>query len=142
MAYDNSNIFASILRGEAPCVKVAETQDALAFMDIMPQSRGHTLVISKAPAENMFDLPESDLGPIYALARKIARAQKVALGCEGVAVFQLNGPAAGQTVFHYHVHVMPRYESVPWKPHSSEMADLDELKDHAEAIRKALSELD
>lgn len=142
MAYDDSNIFASILRGEAPCVKVIETPDALAFMDIMPQSPGHTLVISKAPAENLFELPEADLGPIYALARRIGRAQRRALNCDGVAVFQLNGPAAGQTVFHYHVHVLPRYESVPWKPHSQEMADQEELKTHAEAIRNALDELD
>ena len=106
MAYDKDNIFARIVRGEIPCHKVYEDADTLAFMDIMPQAEGHTLIVPKAAGEDIFTTPPESVAAAVRTAQKVARAVKKAFSPPGVMVAQLNGPAAGQSVFHLHVHVM------------------------------------
>ncbi|MEC7184622.1 MAG: HIT domain-containing protein, partial [Pseudomonadota bacterium] len=103
--YEKDNIFAKILRAEAPCVKIYEDADTLAFMDVMPQAEGHVLVIPKAEACDMMDLDGAKAQKLIVNVQKIARAVKSALGCPGVMLAQLNGSAAGQTVFHTHFHI-------------------------------------
>jgi histidine triad (HIT) family protein len=138
MAYDSNNIFARILRGEIPAHKVYEDAHCLAFMDVMPQSDGHTLVIPKAPAENLFDVPADSLAATILCTQRVARAVKKAFNAPGVMVAQLNGPAAGQTVLHIHFHVVPRYEGIDLRFHAREMADPKVLADHAARVRAAL----
>jgi len=138
MSYDPNNIFAKILRGEAPCIKVYEDDHTLSFMDVMPQAVGHTLVVPKAPAQDLLDLPEDMAGPLMETTQKIAKAVKGALKPTGVLIAQLNGAAAGQTVFHLHFHVIPREEGLDLKLHAREMADLDELQQIADKIKAAL----
>lgn len=138
MSYDSNNIFGKILRGEIPCHKVYEDAHTLAFMDVMPQADGHTLVIPKMPSRNLLDADPKDLGALMATVRKIANAAKAAFGSEGVLIQQFNEPAAGQTVFHLHFHVLPRHEGMPLRPHSGKMADHTLLADHAARIRAAL----
>ena len=108
--YNKDNIFAKILRGEAPCVKIYEDAYTLAFMDVMPQAEGHVLVIPKAEACDIMDLDGAMAQKLIVNVQKIARAVKSALGCPGVMLAQLNGSAAGQTVFHCHIHLIPRRE--------------------------------
>lgn len=138
MSYDSNNIFGKILRGEIPCHKVYEDAHTLAFMDVMPQADGHTLVIPKMPSRNLLDADPKDLGALIATVRKVANAAKAAFGSEGVLIQQFNEPAAGQTVFHLHFHVLPRHEGMPLRPHSGNMADHTLLADHAARIRAAL----
>ncbi|MEY3080344.1 MAG: hypothetical protein RJA94_329 [Pseudomonadota bacterium] len=138
MSYDSNNIFGKILRGEIPCHKVYEDAHTLAFMDVMPQADGHTLVIPKMPSRNLLDADPKDLGALIATVRKVANAAKAAFGSEGVLIQQFNEPAAGQTVFHLHFHVLPRHEGMPLRPHSGKMADHTLLADHAARIRAAL----
>jgi histidine triad (HIT) family protein len=138
MSYDSNNIFGKILRGEIPCHKVYEDAHTLAFMDVMPQADGHTLVIPKMPSRNLLDADPKDLGELIATVRKVANAAKAAFGSEGVLIQQFNEPAAGQTVFHLHFHVLPRHEGMPLRPHSGKMADHTLLADHAARIRAAL----
>jgi len=109
MAYDTSNVFAKMLRGEIPCIKVYEDAHALAFLDINPASKGHTLVIPKVEAQDLFDLPASSAGPFLLATQKVARAVKEAVGAPGIHVSQHNGAAAGQSVFHVHFHIIPRW---------------------------------
>jgi len=106
MSYDADNIFAKILRSELPCVKVYEDEQTLAFMDIMPQAEGHTLVIPKEPAETLMDLSAEGAASLINRVQLIARAVKKGLNADGITVFQLNGAAAGQTVFHIHLHLL------------------------------------
>ena len=138
MSYDSNNIFGKILRGEIPCHKVYEDAHTLAFMDVMPQADGHTLVIPKMPSRNLLDADPKDLGALIATVRKVANAAKAAFGSEGVLIQQFNEPAAGQTVFHLHFHVLPRHEGMPLRPHCGKMADHTLLADHAARIRAAL----
>jgi histidine triad (HIT) family protein len=138
MSYDTNNIFAKILRGEIPCHKVYEDEHTLAFMDVMPQADGHMLVIPKMPSRNLLDADPKALGALLASVQKVAQAAKQAFGAEGVLVQQFNEPAAGQTVFHLHFHVLPRTAGVPLKPHSGTMADHGILAGHAAKIRAAL----
>jgi histidine triad (HIT) family protein len=139
-AYDDNNIFAKILRGEAPCVKVFEDEVALAFMDIFPQAKGHVLVVPKgAKARNLLDFPPDKFGPYLERVQRVARAVVKALGADGVSVMQFNGEAGGQTVFHLHMHVIPRFDGVKLGRHGeSKMADMDELKKQAADIAAAL----
>ena len=137
-AYDGNNIFAKILRGEIPCHKIHEDEHTLAFMDIMPQAEGHALVITKAPSRNLLDADPSVFSPLLSSVQKIARAAKKAFGVDGVLVKQFNEPAAGQTVFHLHVHVIPRAEGTALKPHGGQAVDHAILVRHAEAYRAAL----
>ncbi len=138
MAYDPTNIFARILRGEIPCHKVYEDEHTIAFMDIMPQADGHTLVVPKAEGEGIFDLPPEALVATILTTQKIARAVKRAFDPPGMMITQLNGPAAGQSVFHLHFHVVPRYAGTDLRLHAGDMADPEALAQHAARIRAAL----
>jgi len=138
--YDGANIFAKILRGEMPCVKIYEDDDVLAFMDIFPQSQGHCLVVPKNVASrNLLDLPADRIQPLFAAAQKLAKAVVKALECDGVIVTQFNGAPAGQTVFHLHVHIIPRYANLPLQPHhGGKPADTSVLREQAARIAAAL----
>ena len=138
MAYDPSNVFARILRGEIPAHKVHEDEHTLAFMDVMPQSEGHTLVIPKAAAENIFELEPDALAATILATQRVARAARRAFDAPGVMIAQLNGAGAGQTVFHIHFHVIPRYEGIDLRFHARGMADPQVLAAHAARIRAAL----
>jgi histidine triad (HIT) family protein len=138
MAYDTNNIFAKILRGEVPSVKVYEDDKTLAFMDVMPQADGHTLVISKEPAENIFELSPEGAAAMVRTTQKVAKAVKKGLDAPGVMLFQLNGKAAGQSVFHVHFHVVPRSGGIDLKLHARGMESPDKLKALAEKIKAAL----
>lgn len=137
-AYDTNNIFAKILRGEIPSVKVYEDDDTLAFMDVMPQAPGHLLVVPKAGSRNILDADPVVLARTIAIVQKLAVAAKEAFEADGVYIAQFNEAAAGQTVFHLHFHVVPRKESEPLKPHSGAMADSEMLEAQAEKIKAAL----
>jgi len=136
--YDPDNVFAKILRGEIPCNKVYEDQFALAFHDIHPQAPVHVLVIPKAPARGLLDAEPESLAALMASVQRVARAVKAAFQADGLTLFQFNEPAGGQTVFHLHVHVIPRREGVPLKRHEGGMADNAVLAEHAARIRAAL----
>jgi histidine triad (HIT) family protein len=138
MAYDRNNIFAKVLRGELPSHKIYEDEDTLAFLDIMPRSDGHALVITKEAAINLFDVSPEALTKLMAVVRKLAPQIKEAVGADGVLIAQYNGAAAGQTVFHFHVHIIPRKAGSELKPHSGKMADQTALAATAEKIRKKL----
>jgi len=138
MTYDPENIFAKILRGEANAHVVLDEEHCLAFMDLMPQSPGHTLIIPRESAENIFDLSEEGLAHLTATTRRVARAVKTALNPAGLMIAQLNGVDAGQTVFHIHFHVIPRYAGEGLTFHARSMADADELAANAARIRAAL----
>ncbi|MGB5211313.1 MAG: HIT family protein [Gammaproteobacteria bacterium] len=135
MAYDRNNPFALILRGELPAHKVWEDDQTLAFMDLMPQTRGHTLVIPKAEAEDLFSLQPDLLAATVIVARNVALAVRAAFKPEGVMLGQLNGASAGQTVFHLHFHVIPRYQAGGFRFHGGKAADPELLAEHAAAIR-------
>ncbi len=137
-AYDNSNVFAKIIRGELPAAKVFEDENVLVIMDVMPQGPGHTLVIPKASARNMLDIGDDDLKHAIVAVKRVARAVKAAFDAPGVFVMQFNEPASGQTVFHTHFHVIPRFEGVPLKPHAGGMADGKLLAEHAAKIKTAM----
>jgi histidine triad (HIT) family protein len=138
MAYDPNNIFARILRGEIPAHRVYEDAHTLAFMDVMPQAEGHTLVIPKKPAENLFDLEPDALAATILTTQRVARAVKKAFDAPGILLAQLNGSAAGQSVFHIHFHILPRREGFDLKLHAREMADPAVLAAHAARVRAAL----
>ena len=139
MAYDPDNIFAKILRGEASAHVVLDEEYCLAFMDLMPQSPGHTLIIPREPAENIFDLSDEGLAHLTATTRRVARAVKTALDPAGIMIAQLNGVDAGQTVFHIHFHVIPRYAGEGLTFHARTMANAGELAANAARIRAALA---
>lgn len=138
--YDGGNIFAKILRGEAPCVKIFENDEVLAFMDIFPQSQGHCLVIPKnVHSRNLTDFPPERLGALFEAVQKLTSAVIKALNPDGVVVTQYNGAPAGQTIFHLHVHVIPRYSNLPLQPHhGGKPADMDVLREQASRIAAAL----
>lgn len=137
--YDPENVFAKILRGELPCHKVYEDNDTLAIMDIMPRADGHTLVIPKAPSRNILDIDPNALATTMATVQKIAQAQIKAFGADGITIQQFSEPAGGQVVFHTHVHVIPRFEGVPLRPHTGEMADNQTLEKNASKILAILT---
>lgn len=139
MAYDSNNIFAKILREEIPACRVYEDDATLAFMDVMPQSPGHTLVIPKKPAENLFDLDIAAGTAVLSTAKLVARAVKEAFRADGIMLNQFNGTAAGQTVFHFHIHIVPRYEGVPLRAHTGDMEDPEILEGQAAKIRAMLA---
>jgi histidine triad (HIT) family protein len=138
MSYDRNNVFAKVLRGELPSHKIYEDEDTLAFLDIMPRSDGHTLVITKEQASDLFDVSPKALEKLMAVVQKLAPQIKDAIGADGVLIAQFNGAAAGQTVFHLHVHIIPRKQDTELKPHASIIADQATLTATAEKIRKAL----
>ncbi len=136
--YDSQNVFARILRGEFPCHRICEDEHTLAFMDIMPRGDGHALVIPKRPARNLLDADDAMLGAVMATARRVALAARKALGADGITVQQFNESAGGQVVFHLHVHVIPRWEGVPLRPHTGQMAASEDLLKFRDAIVAAL----
>ena len=138
MAYDTNNVFAKILRGEIPAHKVFEDDDVIVFMDVMPQGPGHTLVVPKAASRNLLDADPAVLAKLLPTVQRVARAVKDAFAADGVSIFQYNEPAGGQSVFHLHIHVVPRFEGVPLKPHSGKMEDNAVLAANAEKVRNAL----
>ena len=138
MLYDSSNVFAKILRGELPCVKICEDEHTLAFMDIMPSVEGHTLVIPKAPAREIYDLSADGVSALMRATQKIAKAVKRGLNCPGVMLVQLNGAAAGQSIPHVHFHILPRAEGLDLKLHGRAQMKPEELEPVAERIRAAL----
>ncbi len=138
MAYDSNNVFARILRGEIPAHKVFEDEHTLAFMDVMPQAEGHTLVIPKAPAENILEVPPDALAATILTTQRVARAVKQAFAAPGILIAQLNGSAAGQSVFHIHFHVLPRRDGLDLRFHARDMADPALLAEHAARVRAAL----
>ncbi len=138
--YDRDNIFAKILRGEMPCVKVFEDAHTLAFMDVFPQSRGHVLLIPKAASRNLFDTEPDILTKLIAQTQRIGAAVKSALNPDGIIITQFNGAPAGQTVFHLHFHIIPRYSAQEMNPHADgNMADMDELRALAAQIKQQLN---
>ncbi|MFT3996892.1 MAG: HIT family protein [Asticcacaulis sp.] len=137
--YDPKNIFAKILSGDIPCAKVYEDARVLSFMDAFPQTRGHTLVIPKVSARNLFDIPSEHLQNLIHHTQKIGRAVHDALEPAGLRIAQFNGAPAGQTVFHLHFHIIPVYAEGTLKSHASgEMADMKELQDLAARIKAKL----
>jgi histidine triad (HIT) family protein len=127
--YEDDNIFAKILRGEAPAVKVHEDDRVLAFMDVFPQSRGHVLVISKeSKARNILDVEPEVLSHLIGSVQRLAKAVRTALAPDGLSLMQFNGAAGGQTVFHLHFHIIPRWGDQPLGRHGGGMADMEELK--------------
>ena len=137
--YDPDNIFAKIIRGEMPAVKVFEDDQVLAFMDVFPQSRGHVLVISKtSQARNLLEAETKTLGRLIGAVQKVSQAVTTALRPDGLVITQFNGTPAGQTVFHLHFHIIPRYEGQALGRHGEGMADVEDLKTLAETIAAAL----
>jgi histidine triad (HIT) family protein len=137
--YDDSNIFARIIRGEIPSAPVFENDRVLAFMDAFPQSKGHCLVISKvSKARNLLEVEPEVLAEVMAATQRLARAVRAALKPDGIVITQFNGAPAGQTVFHLHVHVIPRFDGEAMGRHAQGMADPAELKALAARIAAAL----
>ena len=139
MSYDDTNVFAKILRGELPSHKIYEDAETFALMDIMPRGDGHCLVIPKKASRNIFDADPDSLAAMMRTTQKLARAVMKAFSADGVTVQQFNEPAGGQVVFHLHFHVMPRSEGVSLAPPASKMEKPEVLAVNAEKIKKALS---
>ena len=137
MAYDDQNIFARILRGELPAIKIYEDDQVLAFMDIMPQAEGHTLVIPKTPAVTLLDLPADAAAYTIQIVQKIARAIESALDVKGIVLMQLSGEAAGQTVPHVHFHLIPSSIHQLGR-HAAQIGDQAKIQSLAEKIKAAL----
>ena len=137
-AYDDQNIFAKILRGEIPCFKVYEDARSFAFLDIMPRSPGHTLVIPKVAARGIFDISFDDFADVARTAKRIAIASVRAFRADGVIVQQFIEPASGQVVFHLHMHVMPMTEGVDLLPPQTRNEDRKVLEEHARRLIAAL----
>jgi histidine triad (HIT) family protein len=137
MAYDRNNTFARILRGELPSVKVFEDSHTLAFLDIMPSTEGHTLVIPRESAETIFELSADSAAVLMKTTQKIARAVQKALGCPGLMLVQLNGTASGQSIPHVHFHILPR-TAADFSLHGRKAVDLKTLEPIAAKIRAAL----
>jgi len=139
MAYDPNNIFAKILRGEIPAHKVFEDDEVFSFMDVFPQARGHTLVIPRTEAENFFDISPEWAAKLITKTQMIANAVRAALEPDGIRIMQFNGAAAGQTVFHIHYHIIPRWEGVKIGAHNKgAKADDSELAALAKEISAKL----
>jgi len=136
--YDENNIFAKLLRNEIPSVRVYEDENTMAFMDIMPQGMGHTLVIPRKASRNLLDSDPETLAALIKVVQKIAKAAQKAFAADGITVMQFNEAASGQTVYHLHFHIIPRFDGIPLKPHADKMTDKEELEKAAEKIRAAL----
>ena len=139
MAYDENNIFAKILRGELPAHTVYEDADVIAFMDIMPQAPGHTLVVPRAASRNLLDAAPETLARLLPAVQRLAHAVKKAFDADGVTVMQFNEAAGGQTVYHLHVHVIPRMDGVALAKHTGGMEKGEVLAAHAARIKAALA---
>jgi len=138
MAYDANNIFAKILRGEIPLVSVYEDTHNVAFMDVMPQADGHTLVLPKESAETIFELSEESAAKLLIATKLVALGVRNAMNAEGITLTQFNGSAAGQSVPHVHFHILPRWSGVSLRRHTGTMEDPEKLKSIAAKIQAAL----
>lgn len=139
MKYDDQNIFAKILRGETPCHRLYEDEETLAFLNIMPESRGHSLVIPKFPATDIFGLDDGHLASLMKTTRRVALVLRTVFAPDGMQLYQLNGEAAGQSIFHIHVHLVPRYKGVTPRGHEEGIEAKEVLREQAEKIRAALN---
>ena len=139
MSYDTDNVFAQILEGKMPAHKVFENDQTLAFLDIMPVSLVHTLIIPKTEAENIFELENEPGSEVFITTKKLAHAIRASLKPTGLILTQLNGTDAGQTVFHYHMHIIPVYEKMPLRMHGKEVEDSENLAKTAKIIEKAVA---
>jgi histidine triad (HIT) family protein len=138
VAYDSKNIFAKILRGEIPAQKVYEDFSTIAILDVMPHADGHTLIIPKAEAENLFDLDPAMAEAVIRVGQRVALAARQVFRPDGITLMQFNGAEAGQTVFHFHLHVIPRYAGQPLRAHGRDFADPALLAEQAERLRAVL----
>lgn len=138
MTYDDDNIFAKILRGEIPSIRVFEDEESLVFMDIIPRADGHCLVIPKTPCRNILDASEAQLAAVMRTAQKVARAVMAAFDATGVTLQQFNEADGGQEVFHLHFHILPRHADLSLRP-PGKMGDMEAIKAHADRIRAALA---
>lgn len=139
MSHNEHCIFCRIVAGTVPCARIYEDELVLSFMDIAPVAHGHTLVIIKDHCENIFEARPDALAAVARVSQHLATAIRRALAPEGLVVAQLNGAAAGQTVFHYHMHLVPRSGGDPFSIHGRKLANLDELLEVADTIRQALA---
>ena len=142
MAYDSDNVFAQILEGKMPAHKVFENDYTLAFLDIMPVSVGHTLIVPKTEAENIFALENESGSEVFITTKRVAHAIQASLKPTGLILTQLNGSDAGQTVFHYHMHIIPVYEKMPLRMHGKEIEDSEALAKTAKIIEQAVVAMD
>lgn len=138
-AYDPDNIFAKILRGEIPSERVYEDAETVALMDIMPRADGHVLVLPKAACRNLLDAPAEALTAVARATQIVGRAVKKAFAADGLTIQQFNETAGGQVIFHLHVHIVPRHEGVPMRPHTGAMAPREAIAANAAKIRAALA---
>lgn len=139
MAYDLQNVFARILRNELPCERIYEDAQTLAFMDIMPQSDGHSLVITREPAETLFELSPDGAAACIRTTQRVAAAVRRAFDLPGIMIAQMNGAAAGQSVPHVHFHIIPRRAGEAMRMHAAIKADPLVLRANAERIRRCLT---
>lgn len=139
MVYDDNNVFAKILRGELPSFKIYEDDKTYAMMDIMPQTKGHLLVLTKEPASTFLDLSEEGAQACIATAKKIAPILMRVTGADGLVISQFNHECAGQTVFHVHYHLVPRYIGAKVDEHAHTLGNMEEIKALAEVLSKELS---
>lgn len=138
-SYDSDNIFAKILRGELPCAMIVDEPHAIAIMDAFPQTRGHCLVIPKAPSRNLLEIDAKDIGRVFGLVQRVAKAVDTAFTPDGIIVTQFNGAPAGQTVFHTHAHIIPRYNQSDMAEHAAgKMADMSALETLARQVCAAM----
>lgn len=126
-------IFCKIAKGEIPSMTIYEDDNFRVFLDIFPASKGHTLIVPKQHVANIFELDEETAGELFMLATRVAKVMQKELNFEGMNVIQNNGEIAGQTIFHFHLHLIPRYKddqvSVKWQPKEADQAILKELKE-------------
>ena len=125
-------LFCKIINGDIPSTKVYEDEHVFAFMDIMPLSKGHTLLIPKQHCKDLFEMPEEVAGNLYKAAPKVANAIKKAFNPVGLNTVNNNGAAAGQTVFHFHLHLIPRYNeteglNVQWNAKNGDLAEIAQI---------------
>jgi len=137
--YDANNVFAKILRGEIPSHRVHEDAHTIAFMDVMPQAPGHTLIVPRLGCRNLFDADAASLAQVIVVVQKIARAAHIAFAADGISVMQFNEAAGGQSVFHLHFHVIPRFEGIALKPHTGAMEDGAVLAANAGKLKAVLA---
>lgn len=136
--YDKENIFAKILSGDIPSVKIFENENCLAIMDVFPQAKGHALIVPKAISRNMLDADPQQLSLVIMDVQKLAIASKAAFKADGIRIAQFNEASAGQTIPHLHFHIIPAYEGVKLAPHAEGMADMDDINQQAAQIRAQL----
>ena len=139
MSYDPNNVFAQVLDGSLPSEQVFEDDHTLVIMDIMPATKGHVLVIPKAQAENIYAMDNEYLSAVGSTTKKIAAAIKEALNPSGIIIKQFNGSDAGQTVFHYHVHIIPVYPNERIGEHGANIADPEKLARVAAVIKASIN---